>query len=180
MKGMAPFDINLCIDLDCIVQGSLTALVQEFEFTGLPFAGCGDKHYPWVWQPANGTKHRPIMAGFTLHRKDSVVVREWVDMMTSWTHAMRIDGMYTRGEATDWQPVRQLAMIAGPCGVFRDDMQALAQVYRTGHPLVWEMPAKTQWFRLDGGEPDGYLVAHYTGGEGKQMLRARFGLKGSE
>lgn len=174
-------NIKLHLDLDCIVQGDLAPIVEGFVSSGKDFGGCADPFYPWTWRPdpKKGTRFLPIMSGVLIFKQPSQVMADWIEALTTWELATRIDGMFyqTQGMA-EWRPMPQGTFnIAGPNMAFRDDMQCLSQLYRIGHPAIWEMPEKTQWFRLQGGEPDGYLIAHYTGPEGKKLLRTRFGLE---
>jgi hypothetical protein len=178
IKGMALYEITISCDLDVVVQGDLMPLVDKFLASGLSFGGCADLYYPWTWRPTvkDSTRHFPIMSGFLIYRQDSHVMRDWVEVVTTWKTAPRIDGMMvTQDGGKSWQPINVVTHISHNDNAFRDDMQALSQIYRIGHPEIWQMPAYTQWFRISGDDPAKYLVAHYTGSEGKTMLKAERG-----
>lgn len=192
IKGFeVPWLTKFHIDLDCIVQGDLMPLYVALLQSSSTFAGCGDPYYPWTFRPDAklGTRFLPIMSGFVLFETDSPVVKDWIEALTKWDSAFRVDGMRYMVEGNKgWTAINDVTGLAGANGPFRDDMQCLSQLYRIGHPDVMEMPAKTQWFRLQADEPadsplyaptpDGYLVAHYTGSKGKAMLRDRMVAEG--
>jgi len=180
IKALALYDITISCDLDVVVQGDLIPLVEAFIASGLSFGACADLYYPWTWRPASiaSTRHYPIMSGFLIYRSDSVVMSEWVEILKTWKTPPRIDGMYaTQNGGKTWLPISVVTHIGHKDNAFRDDMQALSQIYRIGHPAIWEMPEFTQWFRISGDDPAKYLVAHYTGVEGKYLLKTERGWK---
>lgn len=173
-KAASKFGVTIAMDVDVITQGNFDALFEAFAASGKTFGGCADRWYPWTWQPPEnrkGNRHFAIMSGFVIYTKGSPVIADWLEMLLTWDRSVRVDGMGYRSDGMEkFEGFPGVFMVALPCMAFRDDMQAMSQLYRIGHPDVWEMPPMTQWFRMQGGTPDGYLVAHYTGPDGKVMM----------
>jgi hypothetical protein len=136
----APFSINLWLDLDCKVNGTLEPLLNSLFLGGDIALVREPESYQAVDQErsllANGICYN---SGVIVFVKEAPIIQQWADLAVQNNE------------------------------LFITDQHALSRAIFLHHPALVELPATYNWVKLLGPNEDA-LIHHYTGGPGKAEL----------
>ncbi len=142
-----PFEHTLFMDLDCEVRGSVTPL---FEY-GDAVVVMPDPYNPW----AKEWRVNPVQTGVIAYKHGNRILDRWVRKIL----AKRPDGKEFRGDQGAFN-----------CVISEIHTELKLADNELPHEL-FVAPAKYQRLRLDNCEFEDTVIKHWTGPEGKEIIR---------